>query len=384
MKFLLCFLFLMSCSHNTFVPKNINSSRLPASQEEFQEYEYGDKSEIRLTTSMLANVDFTNSSFKEFISIAQKYQYKKIVIEPENNSSFKKVSSVDDSYPSGDFIVLIGTNFSENDELIRKGDYDDIYNTVKRMSWLKFRTTINLVASVTDLKAALKNTRPTIVVWTSHGNESFFYDFNQIRVPYNVFKDTSPSVYQLILTSCNGFTAIQNGYKKYIPPTLKYWGWERLVYHPTDLKAHLSSNDWTPYISYPSSISYNGMSCVKDGDRGFDVAKVASGAKIAESGRTTFDGCMYPLMNSDSNYICTQQADDKWGIYNHRINALMPGANFDVSFDCHSRITNAIQTKVCRRIDESFYYVDSKNKVSHESFKTLDACSEYIQSSDDV
>lgn len=231
MKFLLCLLFLMSCSHNTFAPKANLSSRLPASKDEFQNYENDDKSEIRLTASMLSEVDFTNYSFKDFIATAQKYQYKKIIIEPENDSSFKKVSSVDDSYPSGDFIVLVGTNFSETDELIRKGDYNDIYDTVKRMSWLKFRTTINLVASVKDLKSALKNTRPTIIVWTSHGNEDFFYDFNQVRIPYNVFKDTSPSVYQFILASCNGFTAIQNGYKNYISPTMKYWGWERLVYH---------------------------------------------------------------------------------------------------------------------------------------------------------
>jgi hypothetical protein len=374
----------MSCSHNSFFPKATNSSRLPASQKEFQDYEYGDRSEIRLTSSMLAKVDFANYSFKEFIATAQKYQYKKIVIEPENNSAFKKVSGMDDTYPSGDFIVLIGTNFTANDELIRKADYDDIFENVKRMSWLKFRTTINLVASVSDLKTALKNTRPTIIVWTSHGNESFFYDFNQIRVPYDVFKDTSPSVYQLILTSCNGFTAIQNGYKKYIPGTLKYWAWERLVYHPSDLQARLSSQDWNPYIGYPGPVTYNGMSCVKRGNKGFDVIKVASGAIVPESGRTTYESCMYPLMNSDSNYICTQQADKSWAIYNHRINAVMPGVNFDANYDCNSRITNGIQAKVCRRIGENYFYVDSKNKVSQESFKTLDACSEYIQASDDV
>lgn len=366
-----------------FVSKVTNSNRLPASQEEFRSYEYEDKSEIRMTASMLSSADFTNYSFKDFIAAAQKYQYKKIIIEPENNSSFKKVSNVDDSYPSGDFIVLVGTNFDNNDEIIRKGDYDDIYATVKRLSWLKFRTTINLVASVTDLKAALKNTRPTIIVWTSHGNEQFFYDFNQVRVPYNIFKNTSPSVYQLILTSCNGYTAIQNGYKKYIPATLKYWGWERLVYHPSDLEAHLSAEAWDPYIGYPSTLSNNGMACLKT-DNGFNIVKRTSGQAIPESGRTTFEGCMYPLMNSDANYVCTQQADKLWAIFNHKLNAIMPGVNFDNHYDCTSRITNAIQGKVCRRINDSFYYVDSKNKISQESFKSIDACAEYIQSSDDV
>jgi len=197
-------------------------------------------------------------SFYELIKMAQVKNYEKIVIE-NKKSDYIKVSTQASDNTVADFIVLIGTNFSEKDELIRKGDYDDLYQTIRRVSWLNFRATINLVASVDDLSAALKNTRPTIIVWTSHGDEQGFYDFNQVRVQNTIFKNASPTVYQFILTSCNGSQAIQNSYKPYIPKTMMYWSWNSLVYHPSYLGNLLNStaNPWSPFENFPEKISLN-------------------------------------------------------------------------------------------------------------------------------
>lgn len=370
---------LFSCSSPQKTDSKI-TTRFPASINEFQPYETKIQGEIKIQAKDFLEFNHEEYSFADFVAAAQKHNYKKLVIEPITKSPFKKVSMADESYVSGDLIVLIGTNFSNNDEIIRKGDYDDIYETVRRLSWLKFRTTINLVASVTDLRAALKNQRPTIIMWTSHGNSNYFYDFNQIQVPYSIFAKTSPYIYQFILTSCNGFTAIQNGYKKHIPDTMKYWGWERLVYHPTDVKAHFSDKDWNPYINYPGTLQVEGLVCDKT-DNGFAVKHLNSGKFIPGSNRESFERCAYLLTNADKNYVCANE-NGKWNLFNHSIFASQPGAAFDLNHDCVSRITNAIDGKVCRRLtsDNLFHYIDSNNNISDMSFKGLNECSNYIQS----
>lgn len=383
MKYMLLGLLLLSCSHQPFAPKSVESKRLPASVEEFQSYEYGyDKSEIRLTADTFSKADLTDYSFADFVATAQRNDYKKIIIDPSSTSPMKKVSSVDDSTSAGDFIVLIGTNFSNADQTIRKGDYDDIYSTVTRLSWLKFRTTINLVASVSDLRSALKNDRPTIIMWTSHGNKEYFYDFNQIQIPHSVFKNTSPKIYQFILTACDGFTALQNGYKKSIPPTLSVRGWARLVYHPGDVKTLLTSDDWNPYDNHPGPLINNGMVCKKTGDA-YAVFSARTGAMMPNSVQNTFENCMYTLANSDKDYICAGR-EGKAAIYNHRLKDFMPGDDFDNNYDCVSRITNSMDGKVCRRIGDNVYYFDRNNKISSEKFNDINACFQFVQTTTDI
>lgn len=137
------FLFLLfSCSSPKTVDEVKTITRFPASTDEFQNYETKNRDEIKIQAKDFLEFNHEEYSFVDFVSAAQKHKYTKLIIEPEKLSPFKKVSIADESYVSGDLIVLIGTNFSSDDEFIRKGDYDDIYETVRRMSWLKFRTTI--------------------------------------------------------------------------------------------------------------------------------------------------------------------------------------------------------------------------------------------------
>lgn len=338
----------------------------------------GHDDEIRIDAKEFSEFDRQNHDFFDFIKTAQDYNYKKIIIEPKL-SDFKTISAAD-PYVSGDFIVLIGTNYSSSDEAIRRGDYNDIYDTIKKVSELKFKTTINLVASVTDLRAALKNNKPTIIMWTSHGNDHHFYDFNQIQVPDNILKDASPMVYQVLLTSCHGFLAFNNTYKKHAPNNLWVYGWDRIVWHPGDVKRFFDDKSWTPYDHYPITLKVNGMVCEKKPD-GYVIKKSKDGTVIPRSFANTFQRCAYKLTNSDENYLCVINENDRWDLYNHKTNKVQPGVAFDADIDCHSRITNAINGRVCRFIsdDQKHHYVDKNNTVSKESFESINQCSEYIQ-----
>lgn len=338
----------------------------------------GHDGEIRIDAKEFSEFDQQNHDFFEFIKTAQDYNYKKIIIEPKL-SDFKTISAAD-PYVSGDFIVLIGTNYSSSDEAIRKGDYDDIYNTIKEVSELKFKTTINLVASVTDLRAALKNNKPTIIMWTSHGNDHHFYDFNQIQVPDNIFKDTSPMVYQVLLTSCHGLLAFEKTYKKHTSKHLWVTGWNRIVWHPGDVKNYFDSSSWNPYDHYPITLKVNGMVCEKK-PNGYVIKKTKDGVIIPRSFFDSFQRCAYQLTNTDENYLCTKNENNEWDLYNHKTNRIHSGSAFIKDYDCHSRITNAINGRVCRYMDENkkYHFVDKNNTVSKESFESINQCSEYIQ-----
>ncbi len=249
------------------------------------------------------------------------------------------------------------------------------------MSWLKFRVTLNLVASVVDLKNALANTRPTIITWTSHGNTGSFYDFNHVPVPADIFQNASPSVYQFHLASCEGYQAIQNKYQPFIPKTMKHWAWQTLTYHPGTLKPHFAREDWNPYINYPGVFSYKGMVC-QPRDTSFVIYDSRKKQTIGNYNYTKVDVCNYMIANGTEGHVCSK-VGETWELYNRRNLQVVPGKPFDNHYDCISRITNIRNGFMCRRyIDTDKFH--TVNAVTHErsekTFDGLKSCYEYIDS----
>jgi hypothetical protein len=336
------------------------------------------REDLHLDAKVLKD-ELNEHSFREFILQAQARGYGKIVFDP-NYSTFRRFSMTDSTSIAGDFFLLIGTKFTGDDEIIRRGDYDDVYVTARRLSWLKFRVIINLVASVDDLRSALANKNPTIITWTSHGNETGFYDFNQIKVPPSIFKNTSPSVYQFILTACNGFSAMQDTYKPHIPATMKYWSWDRLVYHPTDLKKLLEdSTIWNPFMHYPGELTYKNLVCKKSGES----YQITHARELLPIGGGTYDNlenCNYIVANSNDHFVCYREGE-KWQIYNKKHRKVIAGTAFDYHYDCNSRISNTYAKKLCRRLASTnkFHFIDGEtNVVSTESFDGLNACYDHL------
>ena len=339
----------------------------------------GDEREDLHMDAKVLNDELNEHSFREFLIQAQARGYGKIVFDP-SYSTFRRFSMTDSTSIAGDFFLLIGTKFSGDDETIRRGDYDDVYETARRLSWLKFRVIINLVASVDDLRSALLNKNPTIITWTSHGNATGFYDFNQVRVPPSIFKNTSSSVYQFILTACNGFSSMQDIYKPHIPATMKYWSWDRLVYHPTDLKKLLEDNTiWNPYMHYPGELTYKNLVCKKSDER----YQIMHARELLPIGGGTYDrleNCNYIVANSNDHFVCYREGE-KWQIYSKKHRKVIEGTAFDNNYDCNSRISNTYAKKLCRRIssDNKFHFIDGEtNVVSAESFDGLNACYDHL------
>lgn len=359
-----------SCSHVDPI-----KSRFPASV-----VEDNINGEIRIDAKEFSQLDQENYSFYDFIKTAQDHHYKKITIEPKL-SDFQTVSSGEKGYVSGDFVVLIGVSLSDKDESIRMNSYKLLYDAVNRMSRLQFRVVINTMASMSDLRNTLKSDRPTIVVWSSHGDPNYFYDFNNAQVPHNVFEKMSPSVYQFLLVSCNGFSALQDGYSKYLAKSTYYSGWTRLV-TALDMQQILStSSNWDPYRNYPGKLVVSGLTCAKN-ENNYEIKNIKTGAIIPGTSYSKFENCAYLLANADENYLCSYNHQaKKWDIYNHKQQTAQPGVRYEYSSDCYARITNAIGGRVCRFIesDKAYRFVDKTNTLSKEKFETLFRCSDYIQ-----
>jgi hypothetical protein len=318
--------------------------------------------------------ELDSKSFWELLQTSQRRGIRQLKFEA-TDATFVNMSQTEERSIAGDFYLLVGTNFTDTDQTIRRGDYDDIYETARRLSWLKFRVIINLVASVEDLKAALANDRPTIIVWTSHGNTEGFYDFNQIKIPHDIFKNTSPTVYQFILTSCYGFNAIQDVYKPHIPATMKHWAWERLVYHPGDLETFIHGDSWNPFINYPGALTHQGLTCAKEGES-YHVQLVREKANFPGS-YNSLETCNYIVANSNRYLSCSQDEAGKWLPWSRRLGAHLPIRGFDNHYDCLSRISNVHRNKLCVRLlsDDRFHAFDVTTAVyGQEGFGSANEC----------
>ncbi len=159
-------------------------------------------------------------------------------------SSLKSVVAKDDVlFPNKNFYILIGLGPSASDEEIRRLDWGAIYAIMNYLAAQKFRVLINVNATAEHLRLAAQDSNTSIILWSSHGNQTGFYDYNNQRVPNDIFRNRSASFYQFILSTCYGRIALNNYYEH---SGLETWAWTGLT-TSKELQAFLVSDKWNAY-----------------------------------------------------------------------------------------------------------------------------------------
>ncbi len=105
-----------------------------------------------------------------------------------------------------------------------------------------FRVVMNVRATSSDVKAAAETATTSVILFSGHGNEEAFYDWDESPVDYKVFEKASPSLYQIIISACHSRQALDANYV--IPKRIKTFGWSELT-NSTELLAFLVSDSWT-------------------------------------------------------------------------------------------------------------------------------------------
>lgn len=154
------------------------------------------------------------------------------------------------NYENGDFVILWGVGSSETDQTITETEYKNIWKIMNYLNGKDFRVILNVRSTGTDLADALSSESSSVVLFSSHGNQGAFYDFNHNPVDYNVFKNKSKSVYQFILSACYGSIALRDNYV--LPDDLKIYAWSSLT-NSTELKDFLLSDSWTGFEGKPAN-----------------------------------------------------------------------------------------------------------------------------------
>jgi hypothetical protein len=99
-------------------------------------------------------------------------------------------------------------------------------------------------ATAADLKEALQSDTASVILYSSHGNEERFIDFNHLAIPNDIFTNKAPNVYQFILSACKGRRALHANY--YIPSDLVPLAWTENT-TTTELFEYLRGDSWTGF-----------------------------------------------------------------------------------------------------------------------------------------
>lgn len=249
---------------------------------------------------------------------------------------------------TGDFVYLSALNPNkESDSGISSAEVADLFQSFNRLSKLGFRTTVKMTASTADMIESLQATRPTIVVWTGHGNQQGIYD-SYDRLPHDVFKKASPMVYQMIITSCFGRIALNEYYKGTVPSTMKTWGWDRLVY-AADLGNFMKSADWSPLDNFPGEIKVKGLMCRKDA--GGKFALFNGDNRLGLPIWATKESCLQRAQQSNESFACAP-ANDKGelGLFSTITGQVVEGNRYnnESKETCFVLPARAFNGKICR------------------------------------
>lgn len=150
------------------------------------------------------------------LSDEQRYQfYKELVTQHESFVHLDFVNKIKtktkiSSYVNGDFFVLWGVGSTEKNKTITKDEYNNFWSLMDYLSNQNFRVILHSKASTENLREALLSPTVSVILYSAHGNESAFYDYNKNPVPYDIFENVSPSLYQFVLSSCYGTEALRN------------------------------------------------------------------------------------------------------------------------------------------------------------------------------
>ena len=161
-----------------------------------------------------------------------------------NSFTLARVSNKSSTSSSnGDFVILWGVGSNATDQGITQTEYQNMWLIMNYLNELNFRVILNVRSTSADLATALQSPTSSVVLYSSHGNETGFYDFNAAMVPYDIFKKLGPKLYQFILSACYGTLALE--YYK-VPESLYTLSWSDLT-TSTHLKDYLLSDDWTGF-----------------------------------------------------------------------------------------------------------------------------------------
>lgn len=191
-------------------------------------------------------VQFKNLDEKAGVSLLKKHFEESRYIARTSTFAFEKLSSDKNTnksnrYTNGDFVILWGVGSDSKDQGITETEYKGMWRMMNYLSNQKFRVVMNTRAISADLAEALASRTSSVVVYSSHGNEKRFYDFDSNPIPTDIFKNRSNNVYQFVLSACYGSYALRN-YN--VPRDLYVYSWPDLT-NPEEMLNFLVSDEYS-------------------------------------------------------------------------------------------------------------------------------------------
>ncbi len=142
------------------------------------------------------------------------------------------------AYPRGDFALLWGLGSVESDQQMTRDEYVIMWRIMNYLSDMGFRVVMNTKTLEKHVREAVETEGVAVVLYSGHGNQTGFYDFNKKRISYDIFANKARSVYQFILAACYGSEArpLYNA-----PSDLMMFTWSGLT-NSTDLERFIMGN----------------------------------------------------------------------------------------------------------------------------------------------
>ncbi|MFS4460238.1 hypothetical protein [Bdellovibrio sp. HCB2-146] len=325
---------------------------------------------IEMDQSVLS--DLNKDSFAKVLRFVYSRGVKEITFVKNSSYSLKVgTTALDENYAGGDAFIMHGLA-PEQDKQMRQDEYRALFPIVDYLSRRRMRVTVNLHAGTADLRTVLQNIRPTVIIWSSHGNDEFFYGSNGEAIPHGIFKNASPSVYQFILSACYGRLAMDNFYLKDLPPgnDMLTVGWSGLT-NSGEMMSYLMSDRWDMYERRPD-FTNQGLTC-KDKE----MIRVADGARIFDYADRS--SCGSAVIQARENMACISVSDKKSVISSISHNLVLPADSFDNFFECADRLSRAFNKKLCLRNGTEIRIVDSVSAQAGEQvFKSMRDCEQSL------
>lgn len=191
-------------------------------------------------------IQFKDQSEEAGVSLLKKHLEESRYVSRTTTFAFEKISSDKSSnknnrYTNGDFVILWGVGSESKDQNITELEYKGMWRMMNYLSNQKFRVVMNTRAISADLAEALASRTSSVVVYSSHGNERRFYDFDSNAIPTDIFKNRASNVYQFVLSACYGSYALRN-YN--VPRDLYVYSWPDLT-NPEELLNFLVSDEYS-------------------------------------------------------------------------------------------------------------------------------------------
>jgi hypothetical protein len=316
----------------------------------------------------------TPESFAQMLILAKSIGTTELIFQDAKPQALK-VGSADDSYPGGDAYFLQGlTTVEDKDKKMRQVEYKSLFPIVDYLSKRRMRVTVNLLANTRDLLAVFKTDRPSIVIWSSHGNDEYFYGANGEQIPHSVFKHVSKSVYQFVLSACYGRKALDDYYLKELPKnrSLETRGWKGLT-NSDEMISYLMSDAWTMYVGR-ADYQNAGLRC-----DGKIMTRTSDNSVMAEY--SDIGGCGNAVIQAQDNFVCIEEKNKSTSIWSISRREKIWGEPYEDFDTCAERLTRAFDKKVCRRQNGEYRAVDSvSGKVGAEAHMTMRECEESLVS----